>query len=79
MSVDPDESAPSDPLPEVPLLELIERARAVADKDSLKATRGKLIVALRSRHMKWRDIEAETGIPHGTARRWAKIFLDTQR
>jgi hypothetical protein len=76
MPTDPDESAPSDPLPEVPLTELLERARSVGHPATLMATRGSLVVALRARGMSWRQIETETGIPQANARRWAKAFLE---
>lgn len=76
MTTDPDEHAPQDPLPEVPMIELIERARSVADNSSLMLTRGALMVSMRARGLSWRQIEAQTGIPQANARRWARIFID---
>ncbi|MFC5996980.1 hypothetical protein ACFQE5_22470 [Pseudonocardia hispaniensis] len=66
------------PLSEVPLPELIERARRVGDRAAIEFERGELMVAMRSRGLSWRQIEQETGIPHGNARRWAKRYLETQ-
>ena len=76
MPTDPESSAPSDPLSEVPLKELIERARHVAE---VMETRGELMAALRARDMSWRKIEAETGIAQSTVRRWVQEYLDTQQ
>jgi len=78
MPTDPGESVPDDPLPEVPLTELIERARSVGHPATLMATRGALVVALRARELSWREIEAQTGIPQANARRWAKAFFERQ-
>lgn len=79
MPTDPDESVPDDPLPEVPLTELITRARSVGHPETLMATRGALVVALRARDLSWREIEAQTGIPQANARRWARRFLDRRQ
>lgn len=73
--MDPDE-LPPDPLSEVPLSDLLERARGVADNSTLMQTRGRLMTALRARGLSWREIEAQTGIPHASARRWAERYLD---
>lgn len=78
MPMNPDERVPDDPLPEVPMTELIERARSLADRASLMRTRGELIVAMKARDMSWREIEAKTGIPHGSARRWAALYLEAK-
>lgn len=75
MSQDPDDSVPTDPLPEVSMAELIERAKRLAD---VHAERGELMLALRARGLSWRQIEAETGIPQANARRWARKTLDDQ-
>lgn len=75
---DPEETLPPDPLPEVPLADLIERARSVGHPETLMATRGALVVALRARKLSWRQIEAQTGIPQANARRWAERFLAGQ-
>jgi hypothetical protein len=78
MPTDPEEGAPPDPMAEVPLPELIERARGVADNSALMSTRGALMVAMRARGLSWRDIEAQTGIAQSNARRWAKLYLERQ-
>lgn len=77
MPTDADGGQPPPPLSEVPLPELIDRARRVADNSSIMGTRGELMVEMRSRGLSWREIEKETGIPHGNARRWAQRYLDT--
>jgi hypothetical protein len=78
MPTDPDQSTPDDPLPEVPLNELIERARMVGHPETLMDARGELVVALRARGMVWRKIEEQTGIPQANARRWYENFLKKQ-
>jgi hypothetical protein len=75
MPTDPEEGPPPRSLAEVPLPELIERARGVADNTSLMETRGALVVALRAHELSWREIETRTGIPQASARRWAKKYL----
>lgn len=70
---DPEDSVLPDPLPEVPLSELLERARLVA---KVSRTRGELMVALKARGLTWRKIEEETGIPYATAFRWAREYLE---
>lgn len=77
MPTDADGGSPSRPLSEVPLPELIRRARQVADNTSIMDARGELMVEMRGRGLSWRQIEQETGIPHGNARRWAKRYLDS--
>lgn len=49
-------------------------ARRVRNSELGGAVIAALYRELQSRHPKgsWRDLEAATGIPHGTARRWAK-------
>lgn len=79
MPTDPDEQVPDDPLPEVPLNELIERARSVGHPATLMATRGALVAALRARGLSWRQIESETGIPQANARRWSQRFLTEEQ
>jgi len=78
MPTEPSEELPDDPLPEVPLTELIERARSVGHPATLMQTRGALIAALRARRLSWRQIEAQTGIPQANARRWYKGYLAQQ-
>jgi hypothetical protein len=58
------------PLSEVPLAELIARARRVADNEALMAERAQLVRELRRRGLSWRQIQQETGFPHSSARRW---------
>src|SRR5690606_17393866 len=79
MATDPDEQVPSDPLPEVPLDELIDRLRDLVDEERLDARRGQFVVALRARDLSWRKIEAMTGIPQGSARRWAQRYLERRQ
>lgn len=76
MVTDTPEGSPPDPLPGVSLAELISEASKLADKSTLMRRRGELVVSLRSRGLSWRQIEQQTGIPHGNARRWADYFLN---
>lgn len=69
-----DGGSPKAPLSEVPLTDLLERARSVADNSSIMTTRGELMLALRARGLSWREIQAETGIAQSNARRWAKLY-----
>lgn len=79
MPTDPDESVPDDPLPEVPMTELIDRLRRLTlPQEEMDVLRGEPIVAMKARGLSWRQIEAQTGIPHGSARRWAQKFLDSK-
>lgn len=75
MPTDPDDSAMSDPLPEVSLSDLLERARLLAP---VSKKRGELMVSLKARGLTWRRIEEETGIPYATAWRWAREYLEGQ-
>lgn len=65
---------PGPDLSEVPVSELIERARSVATNTSLMLTRGALVAELRARGMKWHQIRAETGIPPGSGLRWQRAY-----
>lgn len=78
MPTDPGEHVPDDPLSEVPLAEVIERARTVGHPPTLMATRGELMVSLRARGLSWRQIEAQTGVPQRNARRWAESYREKQ-
>lgn len=54
------------------LADLLAALRAIQDARSRTAeTGGTLVRALRAAGLSWREIEAETGVDHRTARRWA--------
>jgi len=74
MPTEPREDNPRPNLSEVPLSELVERAKRVADNSTLLAERGALVVEFRRREMSWRQIEEHTGWPHSSARRWLKRY-----
>ncbi|MCW2905130.1 MAG: hypothetical protein JWO67_7395 [Streptosporangiaceae bacterium] len=66
-------------LAEVSLPEMIQRARSLPDLDSLIRDRGELMVGMRALGLSWRQIEQETGIPIGSAHRWAKRYTESQQ
>lgn len=72
MPTSPDPQEPPPPLSEVPLAELIARARRVADTAALMRERIALVEELRRRGLSWRDLEQQTGFPQSSARRWVK-------
>lgn len=55
--------------------ELVARAKRVRDNSALLRERGALVVEFRRRGMSWRQIEAATGWPHTSARRWHALHL----
>jgi len=63
-------------LMEVPLSELIDRARIHGDRRATRIERGELVTTLRHRGLSWRQIEQQTGIPYVTAYRWLARYRE---
>jgi len=71
-----DPRGPATLLSEAPLSEIVELLRLYTDEEHLLRRRGSAIEEMRRRGLSWRKISDLTDVPHSTARRWLRMYLE---